>query len=131
MAWLAASPSPALRDMLAFSCLLNCTVTIESSLSWLGCRVFRLSGGCYLGQRVDDAVSGIAAARFCQVSEQFHGEAHPGPAPQPVPDGELHECGRSADEVQEGAAKRVISAVGGCEGRRVGLEHIFRRRGAG
>jgi hypothetical protein len=35
-----ASRSPALRDMLAFSCLLNCTVTIESSLSWLGCRGF-------------------------------------------------------------------------------------------
>jgi len=33
MASLAASPSRALRDMLAFSCLLNGTVTIESSLS--------------------------------------------------------------------------------------------------
>jgi hypothetical protein len=37
---LAASQSPALRTMLAISCLLNGTVTIESSLSWLGCRGF-------------------------------------------------------------------------------------------
>src|SRR5215472_2741987 len=103
MASLAASRSRALRTMFTISCLLNCTVTIESLFPRWDAGVLRLSGGRYLGQRVDDAVSSVAAARFCQVSEQFHGEAHPGPPFQPVPDGERHECGRVADEAQEGA----------------------------